>query len=103
MQEISNWQTDDEIIAILGERIRVRRIQNNLTQDELAKETGLTKLTIHKIEKGHSPKLESLIRILRFFGDLDKVEYLLSPQNISPKELYEQRSEPPRQRVRKSK
>lgn len=100
-QNISSWQTDDEIIAILGTRVQARRIQNDFTQDELAQETGLSTLTIHNIENGKGSKLESFIRILRFFAELDKLDQILSPQNVSPKELFENRNKPLRKRARK--
>ncbi len=99
--KISIWQSDAQIIALLGKRIKAKRLLLNCTQEELAYQTGLSKLTIQKIEMGQGPKLESFIRILRFFGDLDKLDSLLILQNISPKELYQNRSVKPRARARK--
>ncbi len=50
-QDIRPWLTDEEISRILGDRIRERRLLRNITQEELAHETGVTKLTIQKIEQ----------------------------------------------------
>lgn len=101
-KEISVWQLDDEIISILAARIQERRLQLNLSQVDLAKETGLSKATVQKIENGNNLRLETLVRILRFFGELDKLDQILKPQNISLQELYKMRTKKPRLRARKS-
>ncbi len=98
---ISSWLTDSEIIANLGQRIRARRLAMNRTQAELARETGLTKATIQKIESGKNSQLGSFVRIIRFFAEFDKLDSLLRP-NISPQSLYENKSKPVRLRARKS-
>jgi transcriptional regulator with XRE-family HTH domain len=84
---ISLWLTDSEIIANLGQRIKTRRLTMNCTQAQLARETGLSTLTIQKIEDGQNSQLESFIRILRFFSDLDKLDSLLN-QSLSPQTQY---------------
>ena len=46
-----------------------RFLRNEMTQDELAKTTGLTRATIVNIEKGHThPRLDSAIEIARALG-----------------------------------
>jgi len=100
-QNITIWQTDAEIIRLIGLRIQKKRLLNNITQDQLAYETGLSRLTIHKIENGQGPKLDSLVRILRFFGELDKLDQILKAQKFSPKELYKNQANKQRQRARK--
>ncbi len=98
---LSLWQSDAEIIKVLGQRIRERRLTNNLTQAELAKETGLSTLTLQKIESGQGSRLESFVRILRFFGELDRLDQILKTENLSPQELYKLKSKKPKMRIRK--
>lgn len=86
-QEITLWQTNTEIIALLGARVKTNRLMNNISQEKLAEETGLGKITIQNIESGKGSKLETFIRLLRYFGDLDKLDKILSI-GFSPKEQY---------------
>lgn len=49
-------------------RIKVFRAMNDLTQEALAKELGVTRQTILAIEKGkYDPSLELAFKIARFF------------------------------------
>lgn len=51
---------------ILGENICVCRIRRNMTQEELARKTGITNVEISKIENGRSwPKKETLEKLIR--------------------------------------
>jgi putative transcriptional regulator len=49
-------------------KIKVYRAMNNLTQDALAKELGVTRQTILAIEKGkYDPSLDLAFKISRYF------------------------------------
>jgi transcriptional regulator with XRE-family HTH domain len=63
---MENWlfSTEKEIIDQIGQRLKQIRLQHNLTQKQLSKDTGLSVSTISLIEQGNSTSLESLIRIL---------------------------------------
>lgn len=63
---MENWlfSTEKEIIGQIGQRLKQIRLQHNLTQKELSRDTGLSVSTISLIEQGNSTSLESLIRIL---------------------------------------
>ena len=63
---MENWLylTENEIIDQVGKRLKQIRLQHNLTQKQLSKDTGLSVSTISLIEQGNSTSLESLIRIL---------------------------------------
>ncbi|MFH0968715.1 MAG: helix-turn-helix transcriptional regulator, partial [Methanobacteriota archaeon] len=50
-------------------KIKVFRAMNDLTQEDLAKEVGVTRQTILAIEKGkYDPSLELAFRISYYFG-----------------------------------
>jgi len=50
-------------------RLHVFRAEHRLTQEQLAKEIGVTRATIVAIEKGnYNPSLELAFRIARFFS-----------------------------------
>ncbi len=62
---ISIEDTDGRILAELGERIARHRLNRNLTQDQLAREAGVSKRTVVRLENGQSSQLTNLIRVLR--------------------------------------
>ena len=45
-------ESDNEILTLLGVNIRKIRIQQNISQNQLAFETGLTREYINKLEAG---------------------------------------------------
>ena len=48
----------------LGDRIRVARLQENLTQERLAEQAGIDRSTIQRIERGATDaKFSNLVRI----------------------------------------
>lgn len=79
--------TDQAVLEHIGERVRQLRLRKNITQSELARDSGVGKSTIERIEKGHSAQLTSLIRILRSFGKLENLLELIPDQTASPMEM----------------
>lgn len=63
---MENWLflTEKEIIQKIGQRLKLIRLQHNLTQKKLSEDIGLSVSTISLIEQGNSTSIESLIRIL---------------------------------------
>lgn len=56
-------------------RLHVWRAEKRITQDELAKEIGVTRATVIAIEKGdYNPSLELAFKLARFFQtDIQKI------------------------------
>ncbi len=79
--------TDNAILEHVGDRVRQLRLRKDLTQYQLAKDSGVGKSTIERFEKGHSIQLTSYIRILRTFGKLDALLDLIPEQAASPMEM----------------
>jgi len=80
-------QTNESLMADLGKRIEQLRIRKNLTQAELAKEAGVGKRTLERIESGHSAQLTTFISILRALGLVDQLMELIPDQTNSPMAL----------------
>ena len=76
--------SDDVTLKELGSRIARYRLNRNLTQNALAKEAGVSKRTVHRIEHGHSTQATNLIRILRALRLLENLEALIPEPAISP-------------------
>ena len=57
------------------------RKQQNLTQEELSRKTGITQADISRIENGtRNPSLEMVIRLARGLGMQLKLELIPSPE-----------------------
>ena len=52
----------------IANRLHILRAENNITQEELAREIGVTRATIIAIEKrDYNPSLELAFRLARYF------------------------------------
>ncbi|MCC5786895.1 MAG: helix-turn-helix transcriptional regulator [Phycisphaerales bacterium] len=81
------YMTDTAALTAIGERIAQHRLQLDWTQAQLAKEAGVSKRTVIRLEGGESTQLTNLIRILRALDLLANIDELLPPPTPSPLEL----------------
>ncbi len=98
----NNWiaMSDNAIIAFIGEFIKQKRLLEDKTQLQLAKDAGLNRSTIVQIENGESITLSSLIQILRVLNLLHLMDIFILEDKISPME-YVKMKEKKRLRARK--
>jgi transcriptional regulator with XRE-family HTH domain len=76
--------SDKAIIEELGKRLLRHRLNQNLTQQELADEAGAGVNTVYRLEQGHSTQLSNLIRILRSLGLAGNLDALVPESPPSP-------------------
>ncbi|MCP3960626.1 MAG: helix-turn-helix domain-containing protein [bacterium] len=81
--------TDPEILAEIGRRLRRYRLQQNLTQTDLARAAGVGTRTVRNVERGRDTQMSTVIGILRVLGRLDALDAFLPRPGISPMELLE--------------
>jgi transcriptional regulator with XRE-family HTH domain len=93
--------TDPEILGELGRRLRGYRLQQGLSTKELAKQAGITPLTLSKVERGHNFRIDTLARVLRALGRLEQLDAMLPEPSLSPLALLAQQRPPPRRRARR--
>jgi putative transcriptional regulator len=79
--------TDSAVLAEIGRRLRRERLNRNVTRAELAERSGVSTSTIQHVESGTNFSMETLIRLLRALGLLDRVDALLPEPGLSPIEL----------------
>ncbi len=79
--------TNNRIELEIGLKIKNHRLKRNLTQLELANKTGMSRVSISKIERGKGTTLTSLIEILRMLHILQNLELLFPKDEVSPIEL----------------
>jgi transcriptional regulator with XRE-family HTH domain len=98
---IESGHSDATVLAELGRRLARTRLERNLTQEQLATESGVSKATVERLEAGDPVKSTSLIRVLRAMGRLEALDSLLPeplPSPVERRKLQGQR----RQRARSS-
>ena len=83
---MKDWHalSDLEVLGEFGTRIRLARMERNLTQQMLADRSGLNRCTIRDLENGASVNLLSLIQLLRSLEMLDRLDLLLPGTWQSP-------------------
>jgi DNA-binding XRE family transcriptional regulator len=94
-----NYLNDENIIKEIGLFIKKKRISQNKTQAQLAKDAGLNRWTLGQIERGESINISSLIQVLRSIDALDFLGHLQRVEEPSPIEYAKQKRKT-RQRVR---
>ena len=79
--------SDKAAMALIGERIQRERLNQNLTQEELAEHAGIGVRTVRSLEAGQRPTVETLIRALRALGKLGAMDAFLPEPGVSPLQL----------------
>jgi len=83
--------SDAAILDLIGERFRQRRLNQNISQLELARRSGTARRTVQAIEAGESISLGKLLALLRTLDVLDGVDHLIPPVPPSPLQLAKMR------------
>jgi transcriptional regulator with XRE-family HTH domain len=73
-----------EIEAEIGRRLEAIRLEENISQDALAAEAGVSRRTITRLENGGGISVETLIRLMRALGVANRLEALLPEPGIRP-------------------
>lgn len=90
---------EDRVLERLGDRLARRRIQLDLSQVELAEQSGVSRPTVQRLEAGGSTQLKNLVRVLRVLELLPNFEALVPEADVQPLLELERRGTPARQRV----
>ena len=79
-----DFYTPSEISAILGERLKQRRLLLNLTQATLAEKAGVSVSTIARIESGQGGTLDNVIHIAIGLGMINQFAdlFVIPPKSV---------------------
>lgn len=82
--QITNQTPETATLEELGVRLRQIRLNQGMSQAELAASAGVSVLTISKIESGSLGQARSFLRVLRALGLLANLEAAVPPAVPSP-------------------
>lgn len=99
MEDFYEYSTP-ELVRLLGSRFKEYRMRCNLTQKEVAEQSGIGLTTIHKFENGtaNSLSLSTFILLLRVVGQVNALDDVLPELPESP--YLVRREEKKAQRIR---
>jgi len=75
------WQRE------VGNRLQLHRLNQNLSQTDLAEAIGIARKTITSVENGHGGTLLTIIAMLRGLNLLGHLEAFIPPPGPSPIQL----------------
>lgn len=97
IMRITTQTPDDAVLEELGTRLRAVRLHRNLSQERLAEEAGIGRVTLQRLEDGKvNTSMPSLIRVLRALDLSESLDQLIPPPRPSPVEEAERRRQPRR-------
>jgi transcriptional regulator with XRE-family HTH domain len=81
--------TDEAFLAELGSRLARIRLNHNMTQSAVAREAGVGRLTVQRIEAGEAVNVVGFLRVLRALDLLDNIEQAIPAPGLSPIQMVE--------------
>ena len=78
---------DPEIVRQIGKYFKQMRLNQNLSQKELAEIAGVGRATISRLENGTAATLMTVIEVLRALKKLDLLNIFQEEARISPIQL----------------
>jgi len=84
-------KSDKAVLRTLGARVQALRLEQNLSQDQVAEAAGVGRSTLVRLEGGQSITLLSFVQVLRALGTLEELENFLPEPGLSPLQLLERK------------
>ena len=82
-----NSMNNQAVLKEIGRRVRRERLNQNTTQEALARLAGVSRRVILDLEAGKGCTLSSFVEILRALRKLDQLDALLPDPGVSPLQL----------------
>ena len=85
-----------EYIEELGSKLKTYRISKQMSQQDLADKTGISKRSISRLEQGETVQTDNLFKILIGLGLGDNIELLVPDQSKRPSFYLEKHGNTPK-------
>jgi transcriptional regulator with XRE-family HTH domain len=98
-----NKQTNARLLEIIGRSMKARRVAKEISQEELARLSGVSHASIARFETGKGNiSLENLLLIMKSLEMVDELKIIFKDSESSPSLLAKATTRKTRERVRKS-
>jgi transcriptional regulator with XRE-family HTH domain len=100
-----NWnkETTARLIEVIGQSVKSRRVAKEISQEALAKLSGVSHASIARFETGKGNiSLENLLLILKALEMADELKIIFKEKELSPTLLAKATTKKTKERVRKS-
>jgi len=91
----------DELLQMLGERLRKERLAQHITQADLAARAGVGVNTLSNLEAGRNTAFDVVVRVAMALGRRDELEALFKPRLNSLEDIRRYEVAAQRARVRR--
>ena len=95
-----NLTSPVDVMLSVAQRAKALRLEQNITQQELADKVGIAIGTVKRFEKSGEIQFNHLLRIALVLGRLEEFFDIFTPDDV-PDSLYELKDTKTRQRARK--
>jgi predicted transcriptional regulator len=102
---VSNWaeKSNAKLLEMIGESVRGRRLQLNISQGALSTLSGVSKTSITRFETGKGNiSLSNLLSILKTLEMVDELKIIFKKPESSPALLAKALSKKTQERVKRS-
>jgi len=83
----------EDLLMVLGERIRELRLRENIAQTVLAARSGVSLKAVKNLENGTGATVASMLRVLRTLGRTEWIDTLGPKVSISPMQMLKRKKE----------
>ncbi|QYJ68932.1 helix-turn-helix domain-containing protein [Flavobacterium litorale] len=80
-------KANNAFLTDIGIFVKYYRLEQNKTQEQLAEEAGINRVTLGELERGGRSKILTLIQVLRALDKLEVLNVFIVEQKISPLKL----------------
>ena len=84
---MDNWNIESHSLLLekIGESIKGRRLQKNISQEELSEMSGVSVASITRLETGKgNTSITNLLSILKILEMADELKSVFTPPDVSP-------------------
>ena len=99
----SDSVSDKMYLERIGNFIKFQRQHQHKSQDQLAKDAGVSRSTLSLLERGENVRVDSLIQVLRILNSLHVLDQFCVQEQISPIEYAKLKKKQTKFRVRNKK
>ncbi|OUY06200.1 helix-turn-helix domain-containing protein [Acinetobacter populi] len=95
------FKSSNEVVKLLCDRLRKERLNQQMTQAEVAQRAGVGVNTVSNLEAGKNVSFENLVKVAMVLGRLKELEQLFQPKLESIDDIIHYEKNSSRQRIKR--